>query len=78
MLRPLCLVLVAFALPLAACNTVSGGSARNSPENKAVSAVVLDEAKRQEAAQAATVGKSSDAAMASVNEGPRDQAPVPN
>ncbi|HEY8614880.1 hypothetical protein [Phenylobacterium sp.] len=76
MLRPSLLVL-AVLLPLAACNSV-GGSARNTPENKAVSAVVLDESKRQEAAAAATATKSSSDAMAEVREGPKDQAPIPN
>lgn len=76
MLRPTCLVL-AILLPLGACAT-AGGGARNSPENKAVSAVVLDESKRQEAAQAATATKSADDAMDRVTEGPKDQAPVPN
>lgn len=76
MLRPTCLVL-ATLLPLCACST-TGGGARNSPENEAVSAVVLDESKRQEAAQAATATKDADAAMDRVTEGPKDQAPVPN
>lgn len=75
MLRPTCLVL-AIVLPLSACSTAGG--ARNSSENKAVSAVVLDESKRQEAAQAATATKSADDALDRVTEGPRDQAPVPN
>lgn len=76
MLRPTCLVLVTF-LPLCACAS-PGGGARHSAENRAVSAVVLDESKRQEAAQAATATKSADDAMDRVTEGPTNQAPVPN
>ncbi|WP_334164567.1 hypothetical protein [Phenylobacterium sp.] len=72
----LALLTLAALLPLSACNTAGG--ARNSPENKAVSAVVLDESKRQEAAQAATATKSADDALDRVTDGPEDQAPVPN
>ena len=74
MIRTLCLAL-AIATPLAACNTVGQPSA--SAEKKAVSALVVDEEKRQEAAQTAEATGSSAAAVASVSEGPKDQKPVP-
>lgn len=72
MIRTLCLAL-AIATPLAACNTVTAPSS----EKKAVSALVVDEEKRQEAAQTAEATGSSAAAVASVSEGPKDQKPVP-
>lgn len=73
MIRSLCLAL-AVATPLCACNTVGSPA---TPEKKAVSALVLDEAKRQEAAQTAEATASSAAAVASVSEGPSDQKPIP-
>lgn len=70
------LVLLALAVgaPLAGCATTSGNP---SPENRAVSAVVQDEAQRQEAAAAANATKSSSDAMAKVGDGPKDQPPIP-
>lgn len=70
----LAVLILALAAPLGACATTSG---HGSPANKAVSAVVQDESQRQEAAAAATATKSSSAAMATVADGPKDQAPIP-
>jgi hypothetical protein len=73
MKRTLCLAL-AIAAPLAACNTVNSSP---SADKRAVSARVLDESKRQEAAQTAEATASSAAGVASVSEGPKDQKPIP-
>jgi len=71
-------LIAAAALPLAACGTMGGETARNTSANKAVSAVVNDESKRQEAAATAEATGSSAAGVAAVTEGPKDQKPVPN
>lgn len=71
MLRATCLIVLT-GLSMAGCNSTGGPA-----EGRAVSAVVLDEGKRQEAAAAASATASSDDAMAEV-EGPREQAPQPN
>ncbi|HEY8573058.1 hypothetical protein [Phenylobacterium sp.] len=77
MIRTLCLVL-AIGAPLAACNsTTSAKTGQPTATHKAVSAVVVDEEKRAEAAQTAESTGSSAAGVASVTEGPKDQKPVP-
>jgi hypothetical protein len=75
MIRTLC-VLAAIAAPLGACSTMRQDG-QPSATHKAVSAVVVDEEKRQEAAKAADSTASSAAGLASVTEGPKNQEPVP-
>jgi len=76
MIRTLCLV-IALGAPLAACNHMTSERGQPSATHKAVSAVVVDEEKRAEAAQTAEATASSAAGVASVTEGPKDQKPVP-
>jgi hypothetical protein len=59
---------------------VAGGghAGRPSPEHLAVSAVVLDEASREEVAKAVQAGESAEDAMARVEDGPKNQAPIPD
>ena len=75
MIRTLALV-VAVAAPLCACNSMST-SGQPSATHKAVSAMVVDEETRAEAATTAESTGSSAAGVASVTEGPKDQKPVP-
>jgi uncharacterized protein YceK len=70
-MRRLCLVLM-IGLPLAGCAGGWGSSAK-----PAVDAVVQDESQRQKAAAAAQAGASSAEALATVSDGPKDQAPSP-
>lgn len=73
MIRTLMLVAVAGA-SLGACATTSQPQ---TAEKKSVDAVVVDESKRVEAAAKAEDTASSAAGLAAVNEGPKDQKPVP-
>ena len=76
MIRTLCLVL-AVGAPLAGCNHMTTSQGQPTAAHRAVSAVVVDEEKRAEAAQTAESTASSAAGVASVAEGPKDQEPVP-
>ncbi len=62
-------------LLLAAC---AGHGGQASPEHLAVSAVVLDEASREEVAKAVQAGESAEDAMARVEHGPKNQEPIPD
>lgn len=74
MMRTLCLV-IAIGAPLAACATATGQP--QTAAKSSVDAVVVDESKRAEAANAAEATGSSAAGLAAVSEGPKDQKPVP-